>query len=82
LKKIGGPIPWRRPKFLIEKEINEELENNGKKKEGMENSPFYRLCYIAVGMRKTLVVNSNSSEKILFFFIDKNHYFVAKVQSI
>jgi hypothetical protein len=48
-------IPWRRHIFLIEKDFHEELESNGKKKEGMENSRFYRLCCIAVGMRKTSV---------------------------
>lgn len=45
-------IQCRGHMLLIEEKFNEELESNAKKKEGMENSPFYRLSCIAASMRK------------------------------
>ncbi len=41
--------------LLIEEKFNEELESNTIKKEGMENSPSYRLSCIAASMRKISV---------------------------
>lgn len=41
--------------LLIEEKFNEELESNTIKKEGMKNSPSFRLSCIAASMRKISV---------------------------